>query len=85
MVVQGEGVNPVLEVPDPQLWWPNGHGEQPLYTLEVSLIGAAGELLDARQQRLGFRSLELLREPLPEGESFVFRVNGRRLFVAGAN
>ncbi len=30
-----------FEVPEPQLWWPNGLGEQPLYHLEVALDGAA--------------------------------------------
>ena len=36
-----------LTVSDPQLWWPNGYGEQPLYRVEallVSVQGACGEL-----------------------------------------
>ncbi len=38
-----------LTVSDPQLWWPNGYGEQPLYRVEALLVpaegacGAAGE------------------------------------------
>ena len=26
-----------ISVENPQLWWPNGYGEQPLYTVRVEL------------------------------------------------
>jgi len=50
-------------VPDPELWWPNGYGVQPLYRLETTLV--RGETaLDRREQRLGLRRLRLLQEPV---------------------
>ncbi|MFW5829343.1 MAG: glycosyl hydrolase 2 galactose-binding domain-containing protein [Planctomycetota bacterium] len=67
-------------VPDPQLWWPNGMGAQPLYTVRLRADDRVG-----CEQRIGLRRLELIREPDAAGESFVFRVNGRDLFCKGAN
>ena len=28
-----------VTIPDPALWWPNGHGAQPLYRVEIRLHG----------------------------------------------
>ncbi len=34
-----------IVIEEPQLWWPNGYGKQPLYGLEVELVqGQAGEM-----------------------------------------
>ena len=79
-----------LLVTKPDLWWPNGLGEQPLYELRVELLGPAG-VVDRWQRRIGLRTLELVREPDhfgeagKSGESFAFRCNGLRFFAKGAN
>jgi len=72
-------------VPEPQLWWPNGMGAQPLYNLVTELIDAHGCILDSNTKRIGLRTCELVREPDAFGESFRFRVNGRDVFIKGAN
>ncbi|GLW08309.1 hypothetical protein Misp01_34390 [Microtetraspora sp. NBRC 13810] len=41
-----------LEVPGLALWWPRGHGDQPLYPLRVELTDAAGNVLDTRERRI---------------------------------
>lgn len=38
-----------LTVSGPQLWWPNGYGEQPLYQVEALLVPAKGVCRDASE------------------------------------
>ena len=73
-----------VEIADPQLWWPNGYGEQPLYNVNVFLITSQRDL-DQRSFTIGLRSLELRREPDEWGESFTFVVNGVPVFAKGAD
>ena len=75
-----------LAVPAPALWWPLGHGAQPLYTL-VSELLEGDVLIATHQRRVGLRRIELLQQPVAGegGRSFHFRVNGREIFCGGAN
>ncbi len=84
-----------LEVPHAPLWWPVGHGAQPLHDLHVELRAAdpaapagpqgTGPLLGAWTRRIGFRTVELDTAPDEHGAAFTLRVNGRSVFVRGAN
>ena len=49
-----------LTIQNPLLWWPNGYGEQPLYTAEACLLiaGAPG-CVDTVNSTFGVRKLEL--------------------------
>jgi beta-mannosidase len=73
-----------MEVPQPQLWWPNGMGAQPLYTLEVA-AEADGAERDRWTRRIGLRTVAIDRSPLPEGHRFVIRINDQEVFCRGAN
>ncbi len=66
-------------IDDPQLWWPAGEGEQPLYDLEVT-FGA-----QYLSQKIGLRHIEIIREKDDIGLSFTVKVNGRDIFCKGAN
>ncbi len=58
------GVQKMVRIPDPRLWWPNGYGEQPLYTVRVRLInGSTGEELDCVTKRIGLRILTVNQDP----------------------
>ncbi len=75
---------PDLEV---ELWWPNGQGEQPLYTAEVVLCDAAGRKQDRLSHRVGFRSFDWAScEGAPEGATdWLCVVNGCPVFLQGIN
>ena len=68
-----------FKVMEPKLWWPAGHGEQPLYDVVVSCDGQT----DSR--RVGLRKVELLTDKDEAGSRFAFRINGREIFCRGAN
>ena len=54
-------------IEQPQRWWPSGMGEQPLYTLSVSLI-VGDEVADEQKVQLGLASVrreKVLGEHLP--------------------
>ena len=68
----------------PQLWWPNGFGAQPLYTVEVRLY-AGGKQVDAWKKRIGLRTLTMHIEKDAYGESFAHEVNGVQVFAMGAD
>jgi len=71
-----------IPVRDPQLWWPNGMGEQPLYKL-VARILCDGIETDRRSQSIGLRTIALDRSPLSEGSRFCFKVNGETVYCKG--
>ena len=78
------GAPALLSVPSPRLWWPNGLGDQPLYTLRVEAL-SGGLPVDARSLRLGLRTLTVSRQPDAWGEEFAFCCNGVKFFAMGAD
>lgn len=74
-----------FDIKNPRLWWPSGHGAQPLYRVEVSARDAAGRELGTWSRRIGLRTIALDRSKDQWGESFQFVVNGRPVFAKGAN
>jgi len=83
--VDGDFAEVMVSVEEPRLWWPNGLGAQPLYTLTVDLDDRQETTLDRWERRIGLRTLRLDRHPDAWGESFQFEVNGVPFFAKGAN
>ena len=79
-----EGSPDEIEVENPQLWWPNGLGEQPLYEIQVDLR-SGGQILDTWCRKIGLRTLTMRREKDEWGESFAHEVNGHTVFAMGAD
>lgn len=73
-----------IPIRNPQLWWPNGLGDQPLYDITIQ-IKRAGYLYDERRLRIGLRTLEVTTKKDAYGEEFAFVINGRKIFAMGAN
>ena len=73
-----------LVINDPQLWWVNGYGEQPLYSCAVTLYDENGSCADKNTQRIGLRTLTVSREKDQWGEEFCFINNGVKIFAMGA-
>jgi beta-mannosidase len=82
--VKKEEANLKVVIHNPQLWWPNGYGEQPLYQVSIEL--REGEVaLDQRDYQLGLRTIELRQKPDKWGRSFTFVVNGQPIFAKGSD
>ncbi|HEY9290343.1 MAG TPA: glycoside hydrolase family 2 protein [Microlunatus sp.] len=73
-----------VEVPEAELWWPRGYGEQPLYPTTVRLQ-AADHDLDRWDGRIGFRTVTLSTAPDQQGTEFVLRVNDQPIYLKGYN
>ncbi|MBN1246549.1 MAG: hypothetical protein JXC32_02770 [Anaerolineae bacterium] len=69
------------------LWWPNGEGRQPLYTVTIDLLDETGTRLDRAERTVGFRRVEWRPcDGAPEGaDPWICVVNGRAIFLQGIN
>ncbi len=66
-----------VDVARPQLWWPHSLGDPHLVETGVEITGAEGRPSDRRSVFTGLRSIEL--------RGWLTSINGRRLFLKGAN
>lgn len=74
----------LFNILNPQLWWPNGHGERHQYRLKV-VLSRGSKLVFSKLLKIGVCTLRLVNQPDSIGESFLFEVNGRAVFAKGAN
>ena len=80
------GINETIEalIEAPQLWWPNGYGAQPLYTVRVELR-MSDSVLDVWERTIGLRTVTVCTDADEWGKQFAFVVNGQKIFAMGAN
>jgi len=77
--ISESGIRFAFQISDPKLWWPAGHGAQPLFDLTVRIDQCE------RKRRIGLRTIELINEPDDAGHGLKLRVNGQDIFAKGAN
>jgi len=75
LTASGDNLHCRFKVDNPQLWWCNGLGDQPLYQLKIGDI----------QKQIGLRTIELDTTPDEYGAQFRFIINGVPIFARGAN
>ncbi|XP_065323237.1 beta-mannosidase-like isoform X2 [Gordionus sp. m RMFG-2023] len=71
------------------LWWPNGHGSQPLYPVIVTYF-PDDKPFQIQIKDIGFRNLKLVQKAVnnkdaSQGKTFYFEVNGRPIYCKGSN
>ena len=71
-------------IDDPRLWWPNGFGEQPLYSVKVTLFHNGTEQ-DTWERRIGLRTLTMSTEKDEWGNEFCHICNGVKIFAMGGD
>ncbi|MBN1555953.1 MAG: glycoside hydrolase family 2, partial [Phycisphaerae bacterium] len=77
-----------IDLKDVDLWFPRGMGNAVLYDATVELLDGKGNVVAAKTERVGIRTIELRRTEITSMDSpgeFVFVVNGHKVFVKGTN
>ncbi len=77
-----------VQLPDfilknPELWWPNGYGKQPLYKLTFRFIGNNSQVMDEKEVTTGIREIRTKWNSSTQSREVL--VNGQKIFVKGGN
>lgn len=67
-----------------ELWWPNEMGKQKMTEFEINIYKNE-KIIDTKKVTTGIRSIELIEEPDSIGCAMYFKVNGKKVYIKGAN
>lgn len=80
-IAYSERIERRIKIENPKLWYPNGMGEQPLYTLVLSY----GE--EKYEYKIGIRKLRYLKNPGSPNDALTYtiEINGKSVYIRGNN
>lgn len=71
-------------IKEPQLWWSNGLGNPYLYKFTTA-VSLENHISDSISCNIGIRSLKVIADKDKYGRSLYFELNGKPVFMKGAN
>lgn len=76
---------PTVNISDPDLWWPNGYGDQALYDAGFSAVLSSSDTSDQITEHFGIRHIQADVVSYSAQHGLTFTINGKKIFIRGGN
>ena len=74
-----------VEIKKPELWYPAGYGKQPIYEIILTVGSIRKQIFDIKKEKFGLRTIKIIQEKDNEGKTFIFEINGIKIFCKGCD